>query len=174
MLGTFSKKYVKNEDVDDIQKVLDPAKKDESISVIQFHRHDPSKPVYFDNLEDLLVDVSKNDLKSRERTKFIYSGNNEFPFDLREQWTDSCNVLALKEGVVVGYDRNDKTLEAFKKAGFKSVHVTDLLQQLEEGSVSADDITDTFITMPSAELSRARGGYHCMSMPLLRDELKFE
>ncbi len=174
MLGIFSKKYVKNEDVDDVQKVLDPAKRDESISVIQFHRLDPSKPVYFDNLEDLLVDVSKNDLKSKERTKFIYSGNNEFPFDLREQWTDSCNVLALKEGVVVGYDRNDKTLEAFKNMGFKSVHVTDLLPQLEAGIVSADDITDTFITMPSAELSRARGGYHCMSMPLLRDELKIE
>jgi arginine deiminase len=30
---------------------------------------------------------------------------------------------------------------------------------------------DTFILMPSAELSRARGGFHCMSMPLLREEL---
>ena len=29
--------------------------------------------------------------------KFIYSGNNEFPFDAREQWTDSCNLLALRE-----------------------------------------------------------------------------
>jgi arginine deiminase len=29
---------------------------------------------------------------------------------------------------------------------------------------------DTFIMLPSAELSRARGGSHCMSMPILRAE----
>ncbi|HEY9047051.1 MAG TPA: arginine deiminase family protein, partial [Ohtaekwangia sp.] len=34
-----------------------------------------------------------------------------------------------------------------------------------------DDLRDTLILMPSAELSRARGGFHCMSMPLLRDNL---
>jgi arginine deiminase len=30
---------------------------------------------------------------------------------------------------------------------------------------------NTLILMPSAELSRARGGFHCMSMPLHRDDL---
>lgn len=42
--------------------------------------------------------------------------------DAREQWTDSCNVLALKEGVVLGYDRNDKTASAFENAGFEVLH----------------------------------------------------
>jgi arginine deiminase len=59
------------------------------------------------------------------KVKFIYSGNNEFPFDAREQWTDSCNLLALKEGVVLGYDRNDKTVEAFKAGGFTVIHAED-------------------------------------------------
>ena len=63
------------------------------------------------SLEDLLVDISINDLASKDKVRFIYSGNNEFPFDAREQWTDSCNLLALKEGVVLGYDRNDKTVD---------------------------------------------------------------
>jgi arginine deiminase len=31
---------------------------------------------------------------------------------------------------------------------------------------------DCLILMPSAELSRARGGFHCMSMPILRTALK--
>jgi len=32
-------------------------------------------------------------------------------------------------------------------------------------------MSDTLILMPSAELSRARGGFHCMSMPLFRDKV---
>ncbi|MBX9735247.1 MAG: hypothetical protein K2X37_14420, partial [Chitinophagaceae bacterium] len=42
---------------------------------------------------------------------------------------------------------------------------------LEAGEITAEQITNTFITMPSAELSRARGGFHCMSMPLLREPI---
>ncbi len=171
MLGKFSRKHVKKEDADDIQKALDTRKKDESISIIQFKKKDIGNPVYFDTLEDLLIDISKNDLQCEDKVKFIYSGNNEFPFDVREQWTDSCNLLALKDGVVVGYDRNDKTLQAFVKAGFKAIPVKELLQQLESDAITPKDIRNTFIVMPSAELSRARGGFHCMSMPLLREEV---
>jgi len=103
--------------------------------------------------------------------KFIYSGNNEFPFDAREQWTDSCNLLALKEGVVLGYDRNDKTVEAFKNNGFSIVNAEDLVAEIEKGKVNPKELEDTMILIPSAELSRARGGFHCMSMPILRDEV---
>jgi arginine deiminase len=77
----------------------------------------------------------------------------------------------LKEGVVLGYDRNDKTLDAFYKAGFTSIHAHELVAQLEEGKTTIDDLEDTLILMPSAELSRARGGFHCMSLPLYRDDI---
>ncbi len=171
MLGVFSKKSMKHENEDPVQRALEGNKKEEKLKIIQFRKKDIENPTYFDNLEDLLVDISKEDLDCEGKVKFIYSGNNEFPFDAREQWTDSCNLLALKEGVVLGYDRNDKTIEAFKENGFEVIHAHELIRLLEEGIVKTDQIEDTLILMPSAELSRARGGFHCMSMPLLRDEL---
>lgn len=171
MLGNFSKKAITNEDSDPVQRILEGQRKEDQLRIIQFRKDDVENPVYFNNLEDLLVDVSRNDLHSKEDVVFVYSGNNEFPFDVREQWTDSCNLLALKEGVVLGYDRNDKTVEAFRKNGFQTIHAEDLIEQLESGRLETKDITDTLILMPSAELSRARGGFHCMSMPLLREDL---
>ncbi|GAC1439576.1 MAG: arginine deiminase [Sediminibacterium sp.] len=170
MLGNFSRKTVKHEDENAIERILE-IKKEEKIKILQFHRKTPENPVSFDSLEDLLVDISKNDLHCEGEVHFIFSGNNEFPYNAREQWTDSCNLLALKEGVVLGYDRNDKTTEAFRHAGFHIVHVKELLLQLEAGTVTTDAIKDTLILMPSAELSRARGGFHCMSMPLSREPL---
>ena len=171
LLGSFSKKAIKMEDADPVQRVLEGSKKEDKIRITQFRKKDPANPVSFDNLEDLLIDISRNDLGCEEKVKFVYSGNNEFPYDTREQWTDSCNLLALREGVVLGYDRNDKTVEAFRQAGFHIIHVKDLIHELEAGTLKVKELKNTLITMPSAELSRARGGFHCMSMPLLRDPL---
>jgi arginine deiminase len=171
MLGNFSKKAIKHENADSVKRILLGNKKDDKMRIIQFRKKDIENPKYFDNLEDLLKDISENDLGCTEKVKFIYSGNNEFPFDAREQWTDSCNLLALREGVVLGYDRNDKTVEAFRENGFSVINARELIEGLEKGSVDIDALEDTLILMPSAELSRARGGFHCMSMPLLRDEI---
>lgn len=158
MLGNFSRKAILHEDADSVQKILEGnTLKNNGLKIIQFHKKDIEKPIFFDSLEDLLTDISEKDYGCKN-VKFIFSGDNVFPYDAREQWTDSCNLLALKEGVVVGYDRNDKTVEAFRKAGFSAIHVKELLDKFENGTSSPDSIKDTIILMPSAELSRARGG----------------
>ena len=113
----LSRKAVKHEDETAVERILE-IKKEEKIKILQFHRNKPEEPIAFESLEDLLIDISKVDLQCKEDVQIIFSGNNEFPYSAREQWTDSCNLLALKEGVVLGYDRNDKTTEAFKNAGF--------------------------------------------------------
>ncbi len=172
LLGEFSNYRKNNSQGDPIDQALaiDPYPQDGGTEILQFHRGEGVAVKRFATVEDLLIDVSVYDLGcDAADVKILLSGNNVFPYDAREQWTDSCNVLALKEGVVLGYDRNDRTNDAFTEAGFNIVNGPDLLQDLEAGRVSVDDLNDTLILMPSAELSRARGGFHCMSMPLLRD-----
>ncbi len=63
----------------------------------------------------------------------------------QEQWTDANNLLALEPGVVVSYDRNTITNALLEKAGIE------------------------VLTIPSAELSRGRGGTHCMTCPITRE-----
>jgi len=169
MLGSLSALEDVHEDVN-VVKWFSEKKQKARTDIIQFE-NGKSKPRLFKSLEELLSDISENDLQSGKKTKFIYSGNDKFPFDAREQWTDSCNLLALKEGVVLGYDRNDKTVEAFRKKGFEIVKVGELLQKFENNEIDPHEMKDTLILMPSSELSRARGGFHCMSMPLFRDKV---
>ena len=173
LLGIFSHAYAQKLELDPIEKALDLThKKDvDKVKIIQFQKGKLDKPKQFRSIESLLENISVKDLGCKPAdVRIIFSGNNVFPYDAREQWTDSCNLLAIKEGVVLGYDRNDKTLDAFHEAGFKSVKVEDLIADFESGKVNPDDMEDTIILMPSSELSRARGGFHCMSMPLWRDE----
>jgi len=122
-------------------------------------------------LESLLRNISIEDYGVHASdVNIIYSGNNVFPYDEREQWTDSCNLLALKDGVVVGYDRNEETVKGFKEHGYEVIRSAELFDLFDKKALTTADIKDTLILLPSGELSRARGGAHCMSMPLLRKD----
>lgn len=64
----------------------------------------------------------------------------------REQWNDGSNTLCIRPGVIIVYERNDVTNDLLREKGLKVIEI------------------------PSAELSRGRGGPRCMSMPLWRED----
>ncbi|MBK6860492.1 MAG: arginine deiminase [Saprospiraceae bacterium] len=135
-----------------------PIVKDGLGSYVTIHRNDGSMVEYPSVLDFLHAELDPD-------IQFIWSGNGESPYQEREQWTDGCNLLTLRPGVALTYDRNPKTEIAFKNAGYQVIHATDFLRM----NTDPASIENTIITLPSSELSRARGGPHCMSCPVLRE-----
>ena len=78
--------------------------------------------------------------------RLITTGGDSFEAE-REQWNDANNVLTVRPGVVIGYERNTRTNEKYDKAGI------------------------TVLPIPGDELGRGRGGARCMSCPLERDDI---
>ena len=87
----------------------------------------------------------------------------------REQWTDGANTLALAPGVITLYDRNVATAAELSRRGWRVITAEDVLLGREE--VSLDGTGKTCLLLASNEISRARGGPHCLSHPLVRDEV---
>lgn len=133
--------------------------KDNKMSATQYTID--GKAEVFPSLSSLL----KNDYPDME---IIECGEGIAPFDEREQWTDGCNLFAVKDGVCFTYDRNIKTNAALQEQGYRLIKATDLILEFQQGIMNPDTIEKTIITLPSSELSRARGGPHCMTMPLIR------
>jgi arginine deiminase len=117
--------------------------------------------------KDLLsaLKAQKLDLKP------LRCGGDDPIAERREQWTDGANAFALAPGVVLMYDRNEKTAAELQRAGYHVVDEADLLlgrEELELWKPSKKYV----ILLAAHELSRARGGPRCMTMPLVREDVK--
>ena len=97
------------------------------------------------------LDMSFSDVLAKatgvDSVRLISCGGNDAIAAAREQWNDGSNTLAVSPGRVFVYQRNAITNDILYKEGFELLEI------------------------PSAELSRGRGGPHCMSMPFVRDDL---
>lgn len=131
-------------------------------SNVEVHKSNGTS-IFYNSIRDFLVN------EINPKMQFILSGKGESPYQEREQWTDGCNLVAIKPGVALTYDRNPVTEKAFKKAGYKIVHARKLLTDFKSGKLKPEDIENTIINLPSNELSRARGGSHCMTCPIERE-----
>ncbi len=97
-------------------------------------------------LEDTL-DVILARALGLDAVKLIKCGGDDPIASAREQWNDGSNTLAVRPGRVFVYQRNAVTNKILYDEGLELLEI------------------------PSAELSRGRGGPHCMSMAFWRDEL---
>ena len=98
------------------------------------------------SVTDSLTNLLKLEL-SLPAVELIRCGGDDLMAAQREQWNDGSNTLCIAPGKVVTYERNYVTNDILDKKGL------------------------TVLTVPSAELSRGRGGPRCMSCPVSREDL---
>lgn len=98
--------------------------------------------------------------------KPIFCGGTDPIMQQREQWTDGANAFCLAPGVITSYSRNIATADSLDKAGYQVVTAQ---QVLTNAGLDLLDGGKYLVQIEASELSRARGGPRCMTMPLSRE-----
>ncbi len=85
----------------------------------------------------------------------------------REQYHSGANFFAFAPGKVIGYERNNHTIDELSNNGFEVLQAADVI----EGKVLVDDYKKCVVLIAGSELARGGGGARCMTMPVRRGEV---
>jgi len=141
-----------------------------ALPVVRIDRHGPAA---------IMAKASAFDVLKEEfgrQTKLVPCGGDDPLHQEREQWTDGANAIALGPGGIILYSRNRKTVAALVERGFRELHLPLVEPEDERNERVAEAMANleaqpTVFTFTGSELSRARGGGRCLSMPLRRKPL---
>ena len=87
----------------------------------------------------------------------------------REQWHSGANFFAFAPGKVIGYERNNHTIDELSTSGYEVIKAADVIN----GAISVDDYQKCVVLISGSELARGGGGARCMTMPVRRGEVEW-
>ena len=137
--------------------------------VMQTHRYDT---VHIHIEDGQVVEIKEEDnllsalgKLGMELEPLFCGGRSDRWLQEREQWHSGANFFALAPGQVIGYGRNENTIEELSNAGFAVVSARDV----ESGEADLDQMGRCVVTIDGSELARGGGGCRCMTMPIGRE-----